>query len=153
MHAYFYKVFLGHILQFSSSFWSCAGCWANKFYKLSDLSQCITTSFSHFWLDIKLGFQEGKKRKKREKKSFLFPNNTCMYYYTILDASFGWKWIFIKCFLSKWTVYILQYVQCLRVAHNDWLTISARGQEWMLAWYTQQLCSLALFQLDGHSCS
>lgn len=32
-------------------------------------------------------------------------------------------------------------------------TMRARGQEWMLAWYTQQLCSLALFQFDGHSCS
>lgn len=32
-------------------------------------------------------------------------------------------------------------------------TMSPRGQEWMLAWYTQQLISFALFQFDGHSCS
>lgn len=33
------------------------------------------------------------------------------------------------------------------------LTMRPRGHEWMLAWYTQQLSSLALFQLDGHSWS
>lgn len=32
-------------------------------------------------------------------------------------------------------------------------TMRPRGQEWMLAWYTQQFISFALFQCDGHMCS
>lgn len=53
--------------------------------------------------------------------------------------------------LLQWC--FIQYYKQSTWSHTLILTMKAKGQEWMLAWWTQQFSLFASFQLAGHSCS
>lgn len=53
--------------------------------------------------------------------------------------------------LLQWC--FIQYHKQSTWSHTLILTMKAKGQEWMLAWWTQQFSLFASFQLAGHSCS